>query len=73
MMLDGCCALGLMERSDQGYANTPAARRLLVRGEPRYIGDAVLLGAQMYGLWGRLSEAVRKGGAGCAARVAPWG
>ncbi|MCK4342301.1 MAG: methyltransferase domain-containing protein [Phycisphaerae bacterium] len=61
MLLDACCALGLVRRTDAGYANTPASRGLLVRGEPRYLGDAVLLGAQMYGLWGRLGEAVRRG------------
>ncbi|MDT0452445.1 methyltransferase [Streptomyces hesseae] len=60
--LDTLVALGLLERADGTYANTPATARYLVRGEPTYLGGLLEMSdARMYGIWGRLETALRTG------------
>ncbi|MFF4156513.1 methyltransferase [Streptomyces sp. NPDC001678] len=60
--LDTLAALGLLERVDGTYANTPATDRYLVRGKPTYLGGFLEMSdARMYELWGRLEAALRTG------------
>jgi acetylserotonin N-methyltransferase len=61
-LLDGCAALGLLEKKDGVYANLPVADTYLcaasphtLRGYIRYSDDA------LYALWGHLTDAVREG------------
>jgi SAM-dependent methyltransferase len=41
-LLTACVALGLLEHHPEGFRNSPAAERYLVRASPRYIGDYYL-------------------------------
>lgn len=61
-LLEGCAALGLLERRGGVFSNTAVAERYLVRTSPhslagyiRYSDDA------LYRLWGELEAAVREG------------
>ena len=38
MLLTGCAALGLLEKEDGRYRNTPLSEAYLVRGKPYYFG-----------------------------------
>ncbi|WP_030373460.1 methyltransferase [Streptomyces rimosus] len=61
--LDSLVALELLSKADDGYyANTPAARRLLVPGGADYMGALCRVAAQRhYPMWGKLTEALRDG------------
>lgn len=60
MLLTGCTALGLLEKLDGHYVNSPLAEEFLVRGKPYYFGGWVqMLDQRLYPGWGRLDEAVR--------------
>jgi hypothetical protein len=61
-LLDALAALGLLEKTPDGYANTPAARTYLVTGSPSYIGFMVRHHANLVPSWNRLHEAARAGG-----------
>ncbi len=59
---DALVAIGLLDRRDGSYANTPAADRFLDRGKPSYLGGAVEhAGGWLYPAWGRLADALRTG------------
>lgn len=54
-------ALGLLERTDDGYVNAARAS-VLVPGTPYYLGaSARAASARHYAMWGRLTEALRDG------------
>ena len=60
MLLTGCAALGLLEKTDSRYVNSPLAEEFLVRGKPYYFGGFVqMLDQRLYPGWGRLTEAIR--------------
>ncbi|MGE0799528.1 MAG: methyltransferase [Lautropia sp.] len=60
MLLTGCAALGLLEKADGRYRNTPLSEAYLVRGKPYYFGGFVQMADQrLYAGWGRLAEALR--------------
>ena len=60
MLLTGCAALGLLEKDDGRYINSPLAEEFLVRGKPYYFGGFVqMLDQRLYPGWGRLTEAIR--------------
>ena len=60
MLLTGCAALGLLEKVDGRYVNSPLAEEFLVRGKPYYFGGFVqMLDKRLYPGWGRLTEALR--------------
>ena len=60
MLLTGCAALGLLQKSGSGYANSPLAEEFLVRGKPYYFGGFVqMLDQRLYPGWARLTEAIR--------------
>jgi len=60
MLLTGCTALGLLEKVDGRYVNSPLAEEFLVRGKPYYFGGWVqMLDQRLYPGWGRLAEAIR--------------
>ncbi|MFE7123226.1 methyltransferase [Streptomyces sp. NPDC057617] len=59
---DTLVALGVLERTDGIYANTPATAHYLVRGKPSYVGGLLEMSdTRMYDLWGRLDEGLRSG------------
>ena len=61
-LLDALAALGLLEKSASGYANSPDARAYLVRDSPTYVGFMVRHHANLVPSWHRLHEAALAGG-----------
>jgi len=60
MLLTGCAALGLLEKTDSGYRNSPLSEAYLVRGKPYYFGGFVQMAdKRLYAGWSRLTEALR--------------
>jgi hypothetical protein len=59
---DALVALGMLERDDGGYSNTPATDLFLDRGKPSYVGGLLeMANARLYGFWGSLTEGLRTG------------
>lgn len=55
-------ALGLLDESDGVFRNSAAAEACLLPGSPYYLGGSVRASAaRHYGMWGRLTEALRDG------------
>ena len=60
--LDTLVALGLLERRDGEYSNTPVTDLFLDRRKPSYIGGILeMANLRLYGFWGHLTEALRTG------------
>lgn len=60
MLLTGCASLGLLEKRDGRYRNTPLSETYLVRGKPYYFGGFVQMAdKRLYAGWGKLAEALR--------------
>jgi hypothetical protein len=60
MLLTGCTALGLLEKADGRYRNTPLSEAYLVRGKPYYFGGFVeMADKRLYAGWDKLTEALR--------------
>ncbi len=60
--LDALVSLGMLERSGDEYANTPATDLFLDRGKPSYIGGLLeMSNERLYPFWGSLTEALRTG------------
>ena len=60
MLLTGCAALGVLQKQDGRYCNTPLAETFLVRGKPYYFGGFVaMLDKRLYRGWDKLIEALR--------------
>jgi precorrin-6B methylase 2 len=59
---DALVALGMLEREDGRYANTPATDVFLDRAKPSYMGGMLeMANARLYGFWGSLTEGLRTG------------
>jgi hypothetical protein len=59
---DALVALGVLEREEGLYRNTPAAELFLDRSKPSYAGGVLEIAAtRLWGLWGSLTEALRTG------------
>src|SRR6478672_7968751 len=59
---DALVALGMLEREDGRYANTPATDLFLDRAKPSYVGGILeMANARLYEFWGSLTEALRTG------------
>jgi hypothetical protein len=59
---DALVALGMLEREDGRYANTPATELFLDRAKPSYIGGILeMANVRLYGFWGSLTEGLRTG------------
>jgi SAM-dependent methyltransferase len=60
--LDALVALGMLDRVDGRYANTPAADVFLDRNKPSYIGGMLeMANARLYPFWGWLTDALQTG------------
>ena len=60
--LDALVSLGLLERRDGRYANSPATDLFFDRAKPSYLGGILeMFNARLYGYWGSLTEALRTG------------
>jgi acetylserotonin N-methyltransferase len=61
-LLDGCAALGLVQKTDGKYANSAIASAYLYRLAPTTLAGYVLFSDQaLYPMWGNLEDAVRDG------------
>jgi predicted O-methyltransferase YrrM len=61
MLLNALCAMQLLQKEDEHYALTAAARQYLVEGSPDYVGYMILHHHHLSGAWARLDEAVHTG------------
>lgn len=62
MLLDSCCALGLIVKTDAAlYRNSPEAGAFLVPGQPGDISKALMYNRSIYPMWGQLGQFVRSG------------
>jgi O-methyltransferase domain/Dimerisation domain len=60
--LDALVALGLLERRDGIYCNTPSTDFFLDKRKPSYLGGLLeMANHRLYGFWGHLTEALRTG------------
>src|SRR5262245_31860347 len=59
---DALVALGMLERHEGRYANTPETDQFLDRAKPSYVGGLLeMANARLYQFWGSLTEALRTG------------
>ena len=59
---DALVALGMLERADGRYSNTPATDLFLDRAKPSYFGGLLEMAeARLYPFWGNLTEGLRTG------------
>jgi O-methyltransferase domain/Dimerisation domain len=59
---DALVALGMLERVDGRYTNTPETELFLDRAKPSYVGGLLeMMNARHFGHWGSLTEALRTG------------
>jgi hypothetical protein len=59
---DALVALGMLDRKDGRYANTPETAMFLDRSKPSYVGGMLeMANARLYGFWGSLTEGLRTG------------
>jgi hypothetical protein len=61
-LLNGCCALGLLQKKNDGtYDLTDASRTHLIKGDPAYLGGFIQhIRKELYALWQNLGHAVRE-------------
>jgi len=60
--LDALTALGMLERNDGRYANTPATALYLDRAKPTYIGGILeMSSARLFRFWANLTEGLKTG------------
>jgi hypothetical protein len=60
--LDALVALGMLERENGRYSNTPATELFLDRAKPSYVGGMLeMLNARLFGFWNSLTEALHTG------------
>ncbi len=59
---DALVALGMLERNEGHYANTPATALFLDRAKPSYLGSFLeMANARIYSAWASLTEGLRTG------------
>lgn len=61
LLADACAALGLLDKADGGYVNSPESAAFLVPGAPGDLSRAIRYNRDVYAAWGRLSGFARTG------------
>jgi len=61
LLLNGCVAVGLVDKEDESYQNTPEAGAFLVPGNPGDLSGAIRYNRDVYPAWGNLTRMVRSG------------
>lgn len=60
--LDALVALGMLDRHDSFYSNTPSTAVFLDRKKPSYIGGILeMFNARLYGFWNNLTDGLKTG------------
>lgn len=62
LFLNACTALGLLEKTQHGYQNSPLSAAYLVPGQKTYLGNAIRYSDNIYQAWGRLEQTLKTGG-----------
>jgi hypothetical protein len=62
LLLNALTALGLLTKTEERFANTPAAKAFLVKTSPRHIGHMIRHHAHLVRSWDKLDEAALTGG-----------
>lgn len=61
MLLNALCAMDLLNKKADTYANTPLAATFLSKQSPRYIGFMIMHHHHLVESWSRLDESIRTG------------
>lgn len=61
LLLDGCVAAGLLEKTGELYRNTPSSGFFLTPGSPGDLSQAIRYARDVYGAWQRLPDLARTG------------
>lgn len=61
LLLNAAVAIGLLEKRDKSFFNTPITETCLTRGGPGYIADSLKLESAFYRRWEYLTAAVKSG------------
>ena len=61
LLADACVALGLLEKREGAYLNTPAGKLALVPGAPADLTKAIRYNRDVYPAWGKLAAFVETG------------
>ena len=59
--LESCVVLGLLEKREDLYADSPVSSKFLVKGKREYVGDHALHHTNTWASWGRLDEILKEG------------
>ena len=59
-LMNALCAMGILEKGNGRFSNSPAARECLVRDSPGYLGG-LMHTVNLWDTWSTLTEAVRRG------------
>jgi 3-hydroxy-5-methyl-1-naphthoate 3-O-methyltransferase len=60
-LMNALCAIGLLEKKEGSFSNTPLASRYLVREGPDFLAG-LMHSVHLWDTWSTLTEAVRRGG-----------
>jgi acetylserotonin O-methyltransferase len=61
-LLDGCAALGLLQKKNRRYSNQPVAEQYLCSGSPDTLSGYIRYSDEaLFPMWGNLADAVREG------------
>ena len=61
LLLDACTAVGLLEKQDGQYSNSPEAAAFLVPGKPGDLSNALRYNRDVYNAWGKVAQLARSG------------
>jgi hypothetical protein len=61
MLLNAVTAMGLLDKSEDGFSNTPTGRQFLSKDSPDYLGHIITHHSHLVDSWSKLDEAVVKG------------
>ncbi|TFH16887.1 MAG: methyltransferase [Lentisphaerales bacterium] len=61
LLLDGCCAIGLLRKDQNVYTNTDESAALLVPGSPMDLSKAIRYNRDVYNAWGKLPSFLKTG------------
>lgn len=67
-LMNALCAIGLMEKQEGLFSNTPLASRYLVQGRPDFLAG-LMHSVHLWDTWSTLTEAVRRGSSVIARQV----
>ncbi|MDX9787343.1 MAG: methyltransferase [Desulfobacterales bacterium] len=61
LIMDGCVAVGLLEKTGELYQNSSLSNTFLVPGKPGDLSEAIRYNRDVYAAWGNLAQLVKTG------------